>query len=119
MYGLIVLGPTMMPSIPASYKRAGTIGLVVLGLVYLNYYIFIRPAREVKRKFGGFGKVGYTKLNKGGRYGGDVIGFGDIDPNDPSHAGVPKIDFDPRAALSDSMLSDKFFFPGYNLTKRV
>lgn len=113
--------PLLSMLMPAGIKRNSLILCAVLAATYLAYYIFIKPGRDVRKKFGGFGKVGYSKLNPGGqsRFKGGDFGFGHIDPNDPSHAGIPKLDFDPRAALSNTMLSDKFFFPGYNLTKRM
>lgn len=109
----------MLAGIPSGYKRMGGIGLLVATFLFINWYVFVKPARDVKKKFGGFGKVGYTKLNPGGQSRFKAGDFGFLNPDDPSHAGIPKLEYDPRAALSDGMLSEKFFFPGYNLTRMV
>ncbi len=104
----------------AKFRRIGLVAIFVAAFCLLNYYFFVKPARDVKKRFKGFAKAGYTSVNPAvqSRFKAEY-GFGDIDPNDPSHAGIPKLDFDPRAALSDQFLTEKFFFSGYNLTKRV
>jgi hypothetical protein len=88
-------------------KRIGLVLAFVAFFALLNYRLFIAPARSAAkarpvRPMAGLGRV--------------AAGLDD-DPNHGDLRGT--FQFDPRAGLSEKMLQEEVFVPGYNLTRQV
>lgn len=99
-------GEMLKTSGPA--KRIALLSAFVAGFLFINYKLFIAPHRK-------------SAFGFGTRPSGSPVGrtIPATNPNDPNHGKLPEYEFDPRAALSDNLLLEEFFMPGYNLTKSV
>lgn len=91
-------------------KRVGLVLAFVAFFTLLNYKLFIEPARSGAAA----ARKNPAPMAGAGRATGRLV-----KDEDPNHGDLPGFQFDPRAALSEKLLLEEIFVPGYNLTKQV